>query len=74
MKIPTAKVKNVTAPAAPRNDDRFSSLVRNQTRRVTGVTPKVVGSYAMNPARLIPKSKAFSNLAGMTKKKVGAMK
>ena len=68
--IPTIKLKGVTSPAAPtKMQDHWGSLVAQTNRRVTGVTPKAIGLYPSNPARLLPKSRAFKSLAGATKRK-----
>jgi len=70
MKIPTIKLKGITAPASPtKMQDHWGSTISQENRRVTGVTPRAIGLYPTNPARLLPKSKAFKNLAGATKRK-----
>ena len=74
VKIPTIRLANVTAPAAPRKaSDGFQTQVSQQTRRIAGDTPKLLGAgnypHLGSPAKLIPKTRAFANLAGMTKRK-----
>ena len=63
MAVPTMHVKNVTQPAAQIVRDGFSSEVRQENRRVTGVTPKAVNAYAESPARFLPRAKTLGALA-----------
>jgi hypothetical protein len=68
MKIPTMHVAGVTSPAA-KVDRQWGSLVSQEDRRTTGVTPRSIGLFPSNPARLLSRSRAFKSLAGMTKRK-----
>ena len=45
--------------------------VAQQTRRITGVTPKIIGQYGSSPARYIKRSR---ELAGVKRKKVPGLK
>ena len=61
MKLPK-EPKIAGAPSAI--PDKFPSEVKMQNRRLTGVTPHLVGLYNQQPARLLPRSKEF-NLRGL---------
>lgn len=52
-------------PAPKSTPSHFGSEVSQQTRRITGVTPKILHGFQETPAKWIPKSRAFlKSLAG----------
>jgi hypothetical protein len=79
MNIPKAKAPTVLSkipklnPVRPQGNNlqdvggRWGQEIIQENRRVTGVTPKLIGSYLGSPARLIPRSHALRAL-GKAKK------
>ena len=51
--------------------NRAPTEVAQETRRVTGVTPKIIGSYGASPARYLKRSR---ELAGVKRRKVPGLK
>ena len=66
MKVPSFKPAKLQLMA-----NRAPTEVAQQTRRVTGVTPKIIGSYVESPARYIKRSR---ELAGVKRRKVPGLK
>lgn len=51
--------------------DHYDSEIRMQNRRLTGVTPKVLGSYGESPARWLKRTSALRMGAGKKVKPSG---
>lgn len=64
LQLPKAHTLRMMANRAP-------TEVAQQTRRLTGVTPKIIGSYGSSPARYLKRSR---ELAGVKRRKVAGLK
>ena len=72
IKVPLAnppKAMKIPADGIPKVHDRWPTEIRQESRRVTGVTPKLLGAYQESPARFIPRTKSLRAMA--TQKRVG---
>lgn len=63
MKAPTTKADHIS--------DRWPTEIRQEGRRLTGVTPKVVGAYQESPARYLKRSSSLRVQAGHKVKATG---
>ncbi len=65
-----AKVTKTKVPALkiPHVSDRWPTEVKQESRRLTGVTPKVVGAYQESPARFLKRSGSLRVQAGQKMK------
>lgn len=70
MKFPSIKATAAKVKSA-KVSDRWPTEVRQQTRRVTGVTPKLLGAYQESPARFIKRTSSLRVAAGQKKIKMG---
>ncbi len=43
--------------------DHYGTLVSQESRRLTGVTPKLTRAYTESPARFLPKANGLRGLA-----------
>lgn len=73
---PKLKLPKLKLPSSTQVSDRWPAEVSQQTRRITGVTPRVVRSYQEAPARFIPRSRGLlkslgGGKSGGSKEKVG---
>lgn len=62
--MPTIKIHAYKPPKL----SGWSSLVNQQNRRTTGVTPRLTDAYQERPARWIQRSKSLGGLKGMASK------
>ncbi len=81
LKVATAKPIKIAAPkpvkvastpkslptASPHISDRWPTEVRQESRRITGVTPKLLGAYQESPARFIKRTSSLRVQAGQKK-------
>ena len=69
MPKPTAIPKLAAMPRNNLEDVRgkWGTEIRQENRRLTGVTPHLLGAYTGSPARLLPRSHALSGLGRMKK-------
>ncbi len=64
MAFPALKLPKLKLPSSTKVSDRWPAEVSQQTRRITGVTPKVVRNYAEAPAKFIPRSRGLLKSLG----------
>ena len=69
MKVPTLKLPKPHLQGLMQN--RAPTEVAQETRRITGVTPKLIGSFGGSPARYLKRSR---ELAGARKPKTLGLK
>lgn len=63
------------SPRSTKVASHWPSLISQQNRRITGVTPRVTRAYSAAPAKFIPRSKGLlSRMAGKGAGKKEAVK
>ena len=49
--------------------DRFGTEISQETRRLLGVTPKLLEAYSESPAKFLPKGRGLKQMMGATRRK-----
>lgn len=71
MSIKTYKLKIPNPPKVKVMANRFPTTVNQETRRLTGVTPKLLQAYSNSPARFLKRSSSLRVSAGAHKASPG---
>lgn len=71
MAVKTYKLKIPKAPTVKTMANRFPTTVNQETRRLGGVTPKLLESYGNTPARFLKRTSSLRVSAGAHKASPG---